>query len=157
MDMPVHCRDGTGVGVPFVDEKDVVVRVPAVVIAPGDLQGHDVTGDAQPPLQALPGSSCGDLLPRRSLGINQSGQRVVEVVWHRDRYQARGVVVRLPGGERGPQFAGAAMPDLGGADGAQPHVAAGLHAAVVSAVVLAADLDLRANLGDPAVALAPWR
>src|SRR5215470_2045429 len=150
----MHRSDGTGVQVAFVDEEDVVVGVPAVVLAPGQLQGDDMTRDAQSPLQPLPGSSSGDLLPGRSLGIDKPGQRVAEVMRHRDGYQTRGIPCRLPGGERGAQFVGPAVPDLGGADWTKPHVAASLDSAVVSAAVLAADLDLGADRNDPTVALA---
>jgi hypothetical protein len=48
--------DGVGVRGLVVDEEAVVVRVPAVIVAPGELQGHDVPGDAELALQALPGA-----------------------------------------------------------------------------------------------------
>jgi hypothetical protein len=61
VDVRVQGGDGGRVQVLVVDQEDVVVRVPAVVIALGELQGEDVTGDAEASLQALPGSSSADL------------------------------------------------------------------------------------------------
>jgi hypothetical protein len=73
----------------------------------------------------------------------------------RSRCTQRGIGIGgTAGGERIAEFAGAAVVDFGGADGTQPDVAAGFQAAVVGAAVLDPDLDLRADGGDAAVALA---
>ena len=47
VDVRVQRGDGGGVQVLVVDEQDVVVRVPAVLVAPGELQRDDVPGDAE--------------------------------------------------------------------------------------------------------------
>jgi len=46
VDVGVQRGDGGGVQVLVVDQQDVVVRVPAVLVPPGELQGDDVPGDA---------------------------------------------------------------------------------------------------------------
>ena len=43
-----------------VHEQDVVVRVPAVLVTPGELQGDHVPGDPEAALEALPGRALGD-------------------------------------------------------------------------------------------------
>src|SRR6266851_2677102 len=113
----MQCGDGTGLQVPFVSEEDVIVRVPAVLVPPCELQSHDVTRDSQPPLQSLPGASSGDLRPGRSLGFDQSGEWFAEVMRNRDGYQTRDAAGRLPGVEGGSQLVGAPAPDFGRADG----------------------------------------
>ncbi len=64
VDVAVQRGDGGGVQVLVVDEQDVVVRVPAVLVTPGELQGDDVPGDAEPALEPLPGRASSDPLPR---------------------------------------------------------------------------------------------
>src|SRR5258708_37805328 len=78
----------------------------------------------------------------------------MHVVRNSDGDQAGRVTSALPDCERSSEFLGATVMDFRGADRAQPHVAACLDAAVVGTAVLDADLDLRANRDDPAVALA---
>jgi hypothetical protein len=73
-----------------------------------------------------------------------------------DGDEAGRVAACLPGRERGAQLASAAVVDLGGAGRAQPDVAAGLQAAVVSAAVLDPNLNLRADRDNAAVALPFW-
>src|SRR5262249_38527518 len=124
-DVSVHGGDAGGVHVLVVDEEHVVVRVPAVVVAPGEFERDDVAGDAQPSFEPLPGSSGRDLLPGGTLGRDESGEPVAEVVRDGDGDEASGVAGGLPGGEGVAEFVGAAVMDLGGADGAQPDVAAG--------------------------------
>ena len=156
VDVAVQLCDGGSVEVLVVDQQDVVVRVPAVLVTPGELQRDDVPGDPELALEPLPGGALGDVLPRIPLRIDKLGQRVVQVVRDGDRDQARCVPLRLPGGEGVAEFGGAAVVDLGGADGAQPHVAAGLQAAVVRGAVLDPDLDLVAD-GDGAAVALPLR
>ena len=153
MDVRVSRGDGGGVQVLVVDEQDVVVRVPAVLVAPGELQRDDVPGDAEAALEPLPGRTRRDALPRVALGVDEPGERVVQVVRDGDRDEAGRVAAGLPGGECFAEFGGAAVVDLGGADGAQPDVAAGLQPAVVGAAVLDPDLDLVADRDGAAVAL----
>jgi len=45
--MPVQCRDSGRVQVVVVGEEDMAMRVPAVLVSPGDLEGDDVPGDAE--------------------------------------------------------------------------------------------------------------
>ena len=82
-----------------VDQEHVVVRVPAVLVAPGELQRDDVAGDAEPALEPLPGRSCRDALPGGALGVDEPGEPVVEVVRDGDRDEAGRVTVCLPGRE----------------------------------------------------------
>ena len=63
------------------------------------------------------------------------------------------MALRFPGGEGVAELGSAAVVDLGGADGAQPDVAAGLEAAVIGAAVLDPDLNFSADRDDAAVAL----
>jgi len=56
-----------------VDQENVKVRVPAVLVAPGELQCDDMSSDTQPALLALPGGSCRDALPRGPLGVDEFG------------------------------------------------------------------------------------
>jgi hypothetical protein len=76
------------------------------------------------------------VLPGVSLGVDEPGERVVEVVRDGDGDEAGRVAVRFPGGECFSEFSGAAAVHFSGADGAQPDVAAGLDPAVVRAAVL---------------------
>jgi hypothetical protein len=71
--MPVDRSDGAGVEGLVVDQEKVIVRVPAVLVAPDELQCDDVSGDAQPMLQALPGGSCRASLPGGTFGVEESG------------------------------------------------------------------------------------
>ena len=90
------CGDGGGVEVLVVDKQDVVVGVPAVLVAPGELQGDDVPGDAEPALEPLPGRALGDVLPRVPLSVDKLGERVVQVVRDGDGDQAGRVAFWLP-------------------------------------------------------------
>ena len=47
VEMPVQCRDSGRVQVVVVGEEDMAMRVPAVLVSPGDLEGDDVPGDAE--------------------------------------------------------------------------------------------------------------
>ena len=72
------------------------MRVPAVPVAPRDLQCDDMPGDAQSALETVPGGSCRDAFPGGALGIDELGERVVQVVRHGDREQACRVAAGLP-------------------------------------------------------------
>ena len=61
--------DGGGVQILVVDQEHVVMGVPAVLVAPGELQGDDVPGDAELALEPLPRRTLGDALPRRTLCV----------------------------------------------------------------------------------------
>jgi hypothetical protein len=154
VDVGVQLSDGGGLQVPVVDQQDVVVRVPAVLVAPRELQRENVPGDAESALKPLPGSTLRDVLPSVALGADQARERVVEVVRDSDRDETGRMTVCFPCGEGVAEFGGATVVDLGGADGAQPDVAAGLQTAVVGGAVFDPDLDLVADRDGAAVALA---
>jgi hypothetical protein len=153
VDVGVKCGDGGSAEVLVVDQEDVVVRVPAVLIALGELQGDDVSGDAELALQPLPGRTGRDVLPRRPFGIDQAREPIGHVVGDGDRDQARRVTLSFPGVESLAEFDGAPVVDLSRADGAQPDVAAGLQPAVVRGAILHADLDLITDRDGAAPAL----
>lgn len=67
----MHRGDRGGVQVLVVNQQDVVVGVPAVLIAPGELQRDDVPRDAKASPEPLPGRSGGDVLPCGALGIDE--------------------------------------------------------------------------------------
>jgi hypothetical protein len=71
VDVGVELGDGGGVEVLVVDQEDVVVGVPAIGVAPGELEGDDVPGDPVAVLEALPGGALGDVLPRVLLRVQQ--------------------------------------------------------------------------------------
>ncbi|MGB6454843.1 MAG: hypothetical protein WBH47_10180 [Streptosporangiaceae bacterium] len=150
----MQLRDGGGAKVLVVDQEHVVMRVPAVLVARGELQGDDVPGDAEAALEPLPGRALSDALPRVTLGPDELGERVGQVVRDGDGDQTGCVALALPGGEGVAEFGGAAVVDFGGADGAQPHVAAGFQPAVVRGAVLHPDFDPVTDRDGAAVALA---
>lgn len=54
MDVAVQGGDGARVQLLVVDEQDVVMGVPAVVVAPGELERDDVPGNAEAALESPP-------------------------------------------------------------------------------------------------------
>src|SRR5262245_54864440 len=126
------------------------VRMPAVGVAPGELERNDVADDAETPFQPLPGRTGCDLLPGRTFGGDESGERVGEGVRNGDGDQAGAVALRVPGGEGVAEFVGATVVDLGRADGAEPDIAAGFQTAVVSGAVPNTDLHPVADRDSPA-------
>src|SRR6266851_5297156 len=102
----VQCSYGFGVQVLVVDQQCVVVRVPAVLVAPGDLQGDDVPGNAEAALEPLPGCALRHSLPRRPLGLDETRQRVTQVVRDCDRDQAGSAAPGSPAFECFAEFGG---------------------------------------------------
>ena len=70
MDVSVHCGYGGRVQQLVVDKEHVVVRMPAVLVTPGELERNDVAGDAQARLEPLPGRPGRDLSPCGTLGVD---------------------------------------------------------------------------------------
>jgi hypothetical protein len=127
--------------------------VPAVLVAPGELQRDHVPGDARAALEPLPSSTLRDVLPRGPLGADKLRDAVVQVVRHGDRDQAGGVAILGPCVEGVAEFGGAPVVNLRGADRAQPHVAAGFQPAVLRGAVLHPDLHPVTDRDGAAVAL----
>jgi len=99
VNVAVQRGDSGGAQVLVVDEQDVVVGVPTVLIAPGELQRDDVPGDAKPPLEPLPRGPSSNALPRGSRRVDQLRELVVQVVRDGDRHQGCCVPVGFPGDE----------------------------------------------------------
>jgi hypothetical protein len=104
VDVAVQSGDRCGVEVLVVDQQDVVVAVPAVLVAPGELQGDDVPRDAEAALEPLLRRTDCDALPRGPLRVDEAGERVGQVVRNRDSDEAGRVPLRLPGGENVAEF-----------------------------------------------------
>ena len=84
----VQRGDGGGVQVLVVGEQDMVMGAPAVLVAPGELQGDDVPGYNEATLEALPSRAPRDSLPGVALRVQELGERVVQVVRDGDSDEA---------------------------------------------------------------------
>jgi hypothetical protein len=78
MDMCVHRGYGARVQALVVDEEHVVVRMPAVLVTPRELERDDVADDAQP-LEPLPGRTSRDPFPSGTLGLYKLGEAAVSL------------------------------------------------------------------------------
>jgi len=112
VDVCVQGGDGGGVQVLVVDQEDVIVRVPAILVTAGELQRVDVAGDSETALEPLPGRTLSDVLPGGPLCVNQPAERISRVVRDGDRDQAGRVPGRFPDFQGFTEFGGAAVVDL---------------------------------------------